>query len=259
MKPSIIESNRVKTIVTKLAVALFWIAVWQLAYYCTAQEILLVSPVRAFVRLLELTRNSLFWMSVGSSCVRILSGFILAVCAGTLLAVLTASSNLIRQTVSPLLDTIRATPVASFIILSLYWMSDDHIPTFMAFLMVVPMIWSNIHTGIVNTDKQLLEMARIYRFPFWRKIEYIYIPAVMPYFVSACSTGIGFAWKSGVAAEVIATPRYAVGKQIYNAKIYLETPDLFAWTIAVVILSVVIEKAAMWGLGKIKDRVLRMR
>jgi NitT/TauT family transport system permease protein len=244
---------------TKLAVALFWLAVWQVAYRCTGQELVLVSPLASVSRLGELGRTLPFWRAVLASCGRILSGYLLAVVAGVMLAVATAASRLLYHLFSPLLGMIRATPVASFIILALVWLATGDIPIFISFLMVVPLIWANVHTGITNTDIRLLEMARVYRFSPARKIGYIYVPSVMPYFTAACSTGLGFAWKSGIAAEVIALPAFAIGKQIYNAKIYLETVDLFAWTIAVIFLSVLLERTALWGLRKLERTIVKGR
>lgn len=264
MTPSITRHNNplqhkeiVKKIGIKLAVALFWMAVWQAAYLYVAQEILLVSPVQAFARLFELGKEGHFWLSVGASCVRIVSGFLLAVMTGVILAIATACSNVLYQLFSPLLNLVRATPVASFIILALVWIRTAQVPMFISFLMVLPMIWANVFTGIQETDQELLEMARVFRMPLVKRIQYIYVPSVMPYFVAACTTGLGFSWKSGIAAEVIALPRYSIGKQIYNAKIYLETQDLFAWTIAVILLSVLIEKLAVWGLKKLQARLAK--
>jgi NitT/TauT family transport system permease protein len=217
MTPSITRDKLLpiaKTAAIKLAAALFWLAVWQVAYLCTGQELLLVSPLAALSRLWELGRTLPFWASVLASCGRILSGYLLAVVAGVLLAVATAASKILYHLFSPLLGMIRATPVASFIILALVWLTTGDIPVFISFLMVVPLIWANVHTGIQKTDARLLEMARVYQFTPAKKIGYIYIPSVMPYFTAACSTGLGFAWKSGIAAEVIALPASAIGKQI---------------------------------------------
>jgi NitT/TauT family transport system permease protein len=262
MTPSITRgkaASKGKAAAIKLAVAVFWLAVWQAAYLYTSQELLLVSPWKALSRLLELGRTLPFWQSVLSSCGRILSGYLLAVVVGILLAAATSASAVLYHLFSPPMGMIRATPVASFIILALVWMTTGNIPIFISFLMVVPMIWANVYTGIQNTDVRLLEMAQIYRFSPAKKMGTIYIPSVMPYLTAACSTGLGFSWKSGIAAEVIALPRYAIGKQIYNAKIYLETADLFAWTMAVILLSVVIERTAMWALDKLERKIVKGR
>ena len=100
-------------------------------------------------------------------------------------------------------------------------------------------------------DPQLLEMARVFRVPALRGIRYVYLPQVLPYFRSACGSALGLCWKSGIAAEVIGMPDGSIGEQLQQAKIYLNTPDLFAWTLVIVLVSLVFEKVFLillkWG------------
>ena len=97
-----------------------------------------------------------------------------------------------------------------------------------------------------STDGQLLELARAYRFSRGRTVRLIYLPSLRPYFLSALTTSMGLAWKSGVAAEVLCWPRPGIGTQIYNSKLYLEIPELFAWTAVVVALSLLLERLLRW-------------
>lgn len=230
----------------KLLVLLFWILVWAAAGMAVGQELLIPSPGIVFSRLLVLLGTKAFYISILASMGRIMSGFLLAVLLGTLLAVLTETIPFFKHLFAPLVGMIKATPVASFIILALVWLSSEGVVTFVALLMVLPLVWGNLSQGIRATDRQLLEMSRMFRFSRWKVVRYIYIPSVMPHFVSAVTTGIGFAWKSGIAAEVLGTPNGSVGQALYNAKIYLETPDLFAWTLVVILLSLIIEQGVLW-------------
>lgn len=237
-------SHKGRGIALRIGVAVFWIAVWQLACVIAGLEVLLPSPFATARRFIQLIVTFPFWQTMAASCMRILTGYLLAVAVGLGLAVLTFRFRLVHELVAPLLGTIRATPVASFIILALVWMSRQRLPAFCAFLMVIPIIWANSHMGFKQAPSDLLEMANLFKFSKRKKIMHIYIPAAVPGFAAACTTGLGIAWKAGVAAEVIATPAFSVGKQIYNAKIYLETVDLFAWTAGVVLLSVLLEYLA---------------
>jgi NitT/TauT family transport system permease protein len=133
--------------------------------------------------------------------------------------------------------------VASFILLVLLWTGRNRVPVVISALMVLPVVWDNLSRGIGEIDRQLLEMAHAYRFSLWKRIRLIYVPSLRPYFLSALTTSMGLAWKSGAAAEVLCLPKQAIGTQIYYTKLYLETPDLFAWTIVVVALSLLLEKA----------------
>lgn len=252
MKPSIISRNIPKKILLFVSVAAFWLLLWQLVSLAVGQELLIASPLSVLRTLCSLAVTAAFWKSVLSSCFKILLGFLLGAATGTLLAVLTGFSRFFYTLTSPLLKIIRATPVASFIILALVWFKTSTLPVFISFLMVLPLIWSNVSEGIRSTDLKLLEMAKVFELSFFKRFRYLYFPSVLPYFTAACTTGIGFAWKSGIAAEVLGSPKNSIGEQLYNAKIYLETPQLFSWTIVVILLSVLIEKGFLFLLRKIK-------
>lgn len=221
---------------------LLWIAVWQIIALIVDREVLVPAPARVFVRLWELMRTERFWSIVGSSILRVTLGFLAGVLLGTLTGVLTAKLPLSDGLLSPLLTVIRATPVASFIILALVWMGAESTPVFISLLMVFPIMQSHVHTGVRAVSPALLEMARVYRIPTARRVKALYVPAVLPNFSAGCRTCLGLAWKAGVAAEVISIPMRSIGRELHNSKAYLETVDVFAWTVTVILLSLLIEK-----------------
>lgn len=240
----------VRRLLFKLGVFAFWMLVWQLAYRLVHQEILLVSPLQVFRRLCELAVEPAFWKTVAFSFLRIMSGFGLALAAGTVLAVAAASSRVLDALMQPLLRIIKATPVASFVILALIWLKSSRLAVFTSFLMVLPIIWGNLVQGIRKTDPQLLEMGRAFGFGPVKTLLQIYLPSVLPYLVAAGTTGMGLAWKAGIAAEVLGTPKNSIGKYLYESKIYLEIPDLFAWTAVVILLSMLLEELLLWLVRK---------
>jgi len=235
------KSKRSRIGLRRVLVGVIWLGIWAVLYRVVGQDVLLASPAQVMHTLGRLVVTSEFWLSVGNSLLRVLMGFLLAVTAGSVLAVLTSFVPAARAFLLPAIGTIKATPVASFIILALIWLHSDRVSVFIAFLMVLPIVWTNVAQGIAKTDQRLLEMAQVFRFSRLKTFRHIYLPSVMPYFMAACMTGMGFAWKAGIAAEVLGVPRQSIGEHLYNAKIYLETPELFAWTAVVVVLSVMVE------------------
>ena len=117
-------------------------------------------------------------------------------------------------------------------------------------MMALPIVWSNVREGLLQTDRQLLEMARVFAVPKGRVLMQIRLPSLSPYFLSACRSAIALAWKAGIAAEVLCVPEHSIGRAIYEGKTYLMTDELFAWTFLVVIISVLIEQGALWLLKK---------
>ena len=246
MMKAVFKSKIIKT----LAAAACWILVWQAAAWAVGSDLLLPSPVVTAKALISLAGTAVFWKSCALTLLRVFAGFLLGILAGTALGVITAVSGLVKVLLDPLRSVVKAAPVTSFIILVLLYLSSALTPMFIAFLMVLPIAWTNVAAGIASTDAQLLEMAEVFGFSRAKKLKTIYAPSVLPHFLSACTTGLGFAWKSGVTAEVIAHPAFGMGKAIYESKLYLETPDLFAWTAAVIILSFALEKLFVTLLGR---------
>ncbi len=237
----------------KPAIVLVWLFLWQLASDWLGHELLLVSPLRTVETLLELSTEREFWYSIGNSLFHCMSAFLLALAVGGLLAFLGWRVPLLHEFLMPPLSAMKATPVASFIILVLLWASSQAVSMVCAFVMVMPIVYANIYQGFCNIDQKLLEVGQAFALERRQYLKLIYVPSLKPYLLSACTVGIGFCWKSGVAAEVIGLPNHTIGMHLYNAKVYLETPELFAWTLTVVLLSVGIEKLLL----RVLRRVLR--
>lgn len=204
--------------------------------------LLLASPVQAALRLLELLPSAAFWRAVGNSSLRIFGGFLLSCALAALLAALAAGRSWLRDLLAPPVAVVKATPVASFIILALVWLDAEALSLFISGLMVFPPVYLNVLEGLRQTDPKLLELARVYRIPLGRRIWGIYLPQVLPYFRSAASLALGLCWKAGAAAEVIGLPAETIGERLYTAKVYYQTPDLFAWTAVILVLSAIFER-----------------
>lgn len=229
----------------KILVLIFWLVVWEVAARYVDNDILLASPLQVVTTLIDLVKQADFWGTIFFSTYRILLGFVMAVAGGVLLAVLSHSCWLFGELITPLIKVIKATPVASFIILALVWITAVNLSVLISFLMVLPLVYSNVLQGLQTADKKLLEMAHVFRLKRVRRIRAIYIPAIYPYLLSAISVGLGFGFKAGIAAEVIGYPAGSIGRRLYEAKIYLMTKELFAWSVVIIFISVVFEKAML--------------
>ena len=225
-----------------LLVLVFWLGLWFFAARLVGRELLLPGPWVVLRRLAVLLLTADFWRITAVSLARILLGFALGVVLGGMLAAGTCRFALLDTLLAPLLTIIKSTPVASFILLALIWVGRSFLPCVIVILMVAPVVWTNISAGIRSADRQLLEMAQVYGFSPWRRILRVYAPAAAPYFFSALRSSLGLAWKAGVAAEVLTVPPCSIGKMLYESKLYLETVDLFAWTVVVILCSLIIEK-----------------
>ena len=235
-------NSREQSLPLKAAVCLFWLLLWALAARLVGQELLLPSPLQVLRRLFALALSRDYWSMIASSLLRVLAGIVGAALLGVLLAMLTEYSALARALLSPLMTLVKSTPVASFIILALVWLGRSVLPAFISGLIVLPVVWANVSAGIAGRDAQLLELAQVYALPRGRILRRITIPSVLPHFRAAPCSALGLGWKAGIAAEVLTVPRSSIGRMIYESKLYLETTSLFAWTLTVILLSLVIER-----------------
>ena len=216
---------------------LVWLLVWQLGALLLNESLLLPTPVGVIRRLFVLMGTADYWQRVLFTQWRIFAGLLLGMAAGVILGRLSASLKAVKQLLAPLMYVIKAIPVASFIILAVVWLDEESLGTFISFLICLPVFYVNTVSGIESADPKLLEMTRMYRVGIRRKVQAVYLPALMPYLSAALDVAVGLAFKSGTAAEVIAIPGGSIGEKLYRAKIYFETGDMLAWTITIVLMS----------------------
>ena len=250
-------TDRLRSALHALLPPAFWLGAWQLGALLLERhlegrgnELLLPYPATVAAALWELAGTPSFWATVAVTLGRVWAGLLGGVLLGCLLAGLSCASPWTYRLLAPPIRVVRATPVASFILLVLLWTDRNFVPAVIAALMVLPVVWENLVRGLDEVDGQLVELGRAYRLSPVKMLTLIYLPSLRPYFLSAVTTAMGLAWKSGVAAEVLCLPRQALGTQIYNTKYYLQVPELFAWTAAVVALSLLLEKLLRLVLGR---------
>lgn len=225
----------------------FWLILWQCAAMLTGHDFLLASPLTALMCFFELAITAEFWKSALNSLIRIFGGFLLGLAAGVICAGLSARHRCIRELIAPLWTVLRAIPVASFVVLALLWLPSRRLSILISFLIVFPLIYAEALREIQRADAKLLEMARLMRMRPGKRLLYIYILPAAESFESVCTSAIGLAWKSGIAAELISIPAGSIGERLYQAKVYLMTGDLFAWTVLIILLSCVC--ARLFALG----------
>ena len=230
-----------------------WIVVWQLAAVSLGHGgLFLATPIQTLQALAQLAPTAGFWQRIVFSALRILAGFLLAVVGGLVLGALGARWRWVRIFIEPAMQLIRAMPVASFVILALLWVRSANLSVVVSFTHVLPVVYAGVQGGIADTDSQLLEMAHVYRLPLITRLRYIWLPGMFPSFCESCIAAMGMCWKSGVSAEVIGLPDHSVGDALYRAKITISTPEVFAWTLVIVLLSATLSTLAAWALRRAK-------
>lgn len=234
--------NKKRERVKKLLIWLFWLGVWVLISNVVNNDILVANPslvIKTFVRSMVLPD---FWKTIFNSMIKISIGFLLAFICGIILGGLSYWKVGLRELLSPMISLMKSIPVASFVIIALIWIDSAYLSVFISFFVVFPMIYITVLEGLNNVDKQLSEMADVFRIGMVKKVRYVYVSEVLPFLIANVKVALGMCWKSGISAEIIGLPKHSIGEKLYLSKIYLDTGELFAWTIVIVLLSVAFEK-----------------
>ena len=246
-------SPRARTFLERAGVLVFYLVVWAMLAAWIDQPLLLPAPAEVLAKLFALLPDPMLYRTLLHTLGRTLSAYALGIAAAVVLGALCLRFRAAELLLSPLLSAVRATPVTSFIVLALVWLSSSRVPVLTGMLMTLPVVCSALMQAVRGIDPKLLEMAKLYGFGRVKTLTQIYIPSAMPAFVSSCLAAIGLCWKAVVAAEVIGVPKLAVGSRLYEAKIYLETDSLLAWTIMIVLLSVMLERLLRRLAGKMTE------
>ena len=178
----------------------------------------------------------------------VLFQFFLGLFLGCVLAWAAAASRLVKTLLWPWMAAVKSVPVAAIVVICLIWLSGRNLSVFITFLVVCPVVYQNLLTGMTASDErteQMDEMALIFRMTRTKKLRYILIPRLLPYLNAACRVAAPMAFKAGIAAEIIGTPAGSIGKQMYLAKTWLATDDLLAWAVVIVLLSAACEKVLL--------------
>lgn len=236
------KDRRMMRTIKSLLIALFWLAVWQVAAMLVNQPLYMPTPAETFTSLGGLVVMQDYWLSVGFTFYRVVFGLIVSFILGIILAFFASRISLLESLLQPLMAVVKSTPVMSVIVLALVWFSSSFVPVFSCILLCLPIFYTNTLSGLRGIDKNLLEMAEVFNVKHRRVIHGIIIPSVLPHIYSALAVCLGFAWKSVVAAEVLSSPKYSVGFKLYATKLYLDTPALFAWTLTIIVISLIVEK-----------------
>lgn len=226
---------------------------WLLLSRLVGSELILPGPAPVVMRLLGLLDDPAFWAAVLGSFERVLIAFLLATLTGSITGALAGLFPLFEAFLAPVLTVIRATPVLALILVAMFWLPSSGVPIFSAFLMSFPVSHTAARAGIRAADRELLEMAGLFKVPLSRQWLQLRLPQAASHMLAGATNALGLSWKVVVAGEVLSQPRHALGSGLQDARLSLETGTVLAWAVATVFLCGMSE----FALGSIARHVSR--
>lgn len=233
------EKNR---ITVKILCAVFWLAVWQAGAMAFGHSFILPSPVTTIITMAGLFAKKKFWISCAVTFARVTAGLVLSALLGFACAYGAWKSSAVKELLAIPAAAVKSVPVMSVILFALLWLKSAAVPVFVCLLMCFPVMYTNILHGFCSVPEEYRELSKVYRLSAGKYFTGIMVPASMGYIKAGFNLCAGLSWKSCVAAEVLSNPKISMGYNLISAKMYLQGEQLFAWTAAIVILSVIFEK-----------------
>ena len=236
-----------KVVMRKLALnfagILAVLGIWLAASSIIASSLVLPGPVEVVDSFITLAGKAGFWLAIGGSLLRVAEAFLASLLLGILSGFFSAIFPSFEQILAPVLTIIRATPVLALILIAMFWLPTGAVPIFAALLMTFPVVHTSSRTGILSLDPELLEMARVFKVPPLVQLLKLRLPAASAHILSGAKNALGLCWKVVVAGEVLAQPKHALGTGLQDQRLSLDTPGVFAWAIATVLLCGISEYA----------------
>jgi NitT/TauT family transport system permease protein len=219
----------------------FLLLAWFVGAEITGNDFILPGPGKVLKQMAELLMLPEFYINLMVTILRGFLGFAISLVLASLLGFAAAIWPSFRHAVFPLLTALRSTPVISFILLALIWVGSDHVPVFIAFLTMFPILCSSILDGIKNTERELIMMAQSFRVPQFRVFSGIFLPSIAPFFFSGLTNAMGFGWRAIIIGEVLSQPLFGIGSRMKDAQNYLMVSTLVAWTVFAILVSSLFE------------------
>ena len=239
MTTSIIKNNLFKLL--KLIVGIiFCLVLWEWIAVKIGNSYFMPSVGETFSALAVLIKSNGFWKYVFISLFRVALGLFLGILFGIILATLCHLIPISKAFVSPLITIMKATPVATIILILWFTLSNAELAVFVVFLMITPIVWQNVYDGYKSISNEMREVCEIFELSRLKKLKILVLPAIMKYLIPAVITSVGLAWKAEIAAEIMTYSN--IGQSIDDFKtLHLDTPSVFAWAVVIVILSLILE------------------
>lgn len=230
-----------RIVLTCLSILLIPVA-WQLLSWQMAQPQLIPSFPDLIRALFRLVYSPGFLVSIGTTCLRACIGLLLSLAAASITAFLLNRSEAIRFLFMPWLSLLRSVPVISFILLALIFLNPEMIPLLIAFLTMYPLLTENLLKGLMNRRDSWKMLARQFHLNAWNRLFQINYPQLRPYLFSGLASAVGFGWRAIIMGEVLSQCVDGIGKRMKEAQVFIDVPELIAWTLVAIVLSWLTDK-----------------
>ena len=225
--------DRKLSFISKILIIILWVFLSRVVN----NDVIFPSIKSTVVSLIKIVGEPNFFSIIKYTLIRTLIGFLFSLFLSILMGIIASVSKVIYNMMIPILNFLNSIPTIAIIVLALIWLNNQLVPLFVGFVMVFPILYETVLNSILNVDKDIIEMAQLYKVSKISIIKHIYIPSIL-YNLSLIFTSVlGINLKMVIAGEVMAQPNFAIGSNLQLQRMYLNTSGVFAWIIIILLIS----------------------
>ena len=219
------------------ASAIIAVLAWSLAARLVGREVILPAPETALSYLAGMLLEGETWTAVGWTMGRLALSFSMNIAAALVLGTAAGFAERLEYVLTPVLTVMKSVPTMGVILLSLIWFGSGAAVLFVCTLIVFPVLYGAVLTGIKHLDRKLIEMHRVFRIPWTKALRRFVLPSLTPHLIAGVMSGLGLSMKVIIAAEVLAQPKAGIGTMFQIERARLNTAGVFAWSLLVILLT----------------------
>ena len=243
--------NNSKKIISGVVFTVLCFILWDIAAFLINNSYFMPSVSDTLKALFKLLQTKIFFVMVLTSLLRVAVGLILGILFGIVLATVSNMLPISNSFISPMISIMKATPIATIILILWFTMSDASLAIFVVFLMVTPIIWQNVYDGYKAISTEMNEVCQVFEFTAYKRLKLLVFPTAIKYLIPAIITSIGLAWKAEIAAEIMTYSN--IGRNIQDFKsLHYDTASVFAWAMVIVVFSLILENLTKHFLRRVK-------
>jgi NitT/TauT family transport system permease protein len=218
-----------------LLVGIWWLFSLSVPHY------ILPGPVRVWETLKRIAASGDLWSNLGITLWRVAVGFVIAALVSLPFGILLGANKRVGEFFEPVIPVMNTVSSAIWAIFAIIWFGISNATTiFVVFMTAMPLIITNVWQGTRSVNAEFIELAQVLRMPKWKVMTKIYLPTILPYFFSGARLAFGFGWRVSLVAETIGSSS-GVGYRLRQAADLIQTDQVFAWTLTLVIMMATLE------------------
>lgn len=232
LKNKLIKSDKLE-VALSCVILLF---LWEVLANIINNDIYIPTIGQTISSLIEILKNNRFYLDISFSIIRSIISFVGAVLVALFLGIISYTNRIFRNFLYPINSIIQSVPTMILIVLAMIWFNKNNAPFIVGFAIVFPILYDSVLSSLVSIDKNILEMATLYKISLKDKITKIYLPSIKFKLVPIIISTYSLVFKVVIAGEVYGQPNFGMGTMIQLEKVNFNTPGIFAWLIIIILI-----------------------